>query len=349
MRIVLVCRGFPTLRPGGMLFVCQDRAEALCRLKHEVTVLTTGRPGISERSVEILHVWTNGVGGRQISNGYKVIYTPSPSLEYSREFAQSCSDECRRIGPDIIHLDSFDRSRPWWSQLGKPVFVTMHGFGPGSFHTKWNLWREGRGPAPDIVNEGMKDEAQALAGFKKVLAISRYEHFQLRSWYALKNTELVYNPIAPCFFNGVPSGDMTQPDGYLSVGLDSTSSNRNFQLADEACRLAGVPWRVARTTKRDMMPAIYRAAQAVILPTSWAQGYDLCVAEALACRRPVVASDVGSYALEGGGGTGIYLVPQNSPEAICALLKDGLPILPLGMADKHRSEYHANSWLSAVS
>jgi glycosyltransferase involved in cell wall biosynthesis len=60
----------------------------------------------------------------------------------------------------------------------------------------------------------------------------------------------------------------------------------------EAIAAAGLGDRVRLLGSRDDMPALYNAADAVVL-SSFKEGFSNAVVEALACGRPVIAADVG--------------------------------------------------------
>src|SRR5262249_27527681 len=195
MRFGCVCRVSPTQRPGGMPFVCQDRAEELARRGHDVHVLTTGPPGTGPAPVVV--------------NGVSVHHLDCEPQVYSEAFAAGCRDRCRDLCPRVLHLDSADFARPWWeNRPGGPqtVAVTLHGFETGAFLTRWNQFRTGVGPAPEFPAETVRQHARILGTtFDRVLAISLHEFWMLADVYGLWNVALVYNPIAPAFFARPPA------------------------------------------------------------------------------------------------------------------------------------------------
>lgn len=337
MRIALSCRTYPTQRPGGMPFVCQDRAEALAAMGHDVHVLTTGWDGPIPEQPE----------------GLTLHHLDVKSQVYSKEFADACVAACNFLSPDIIHLDSFDRERQWWtSRPGSPevTAVTMHGFGPGAFLTKWNLWlakRDRRNLVFDAA--GMAAEAKALLTFNQIIGISRHEQWMLQDLYGLLNAKLVYNPIAPCFF--LPAGKKNRPPQRLSficAGNPGTSGNRDFNTARRAATKARAKAKIVSGQTRAQMPDLYRSASALVLPTFWAQGYDLTVAEALACCRPVIVTGTGSYLREAEVNPYLILVPRNNERALTEAMLGMLPLVPEGAAEQHRPATHARAWLEAV-
>lgn len=336
MRIVLVCRAHPFLRAGGMPFVVEDRAKALAACGHEVHVLTTGGSRNDLRRVD----------------GYHLHLLDCERMAYSRAFAAECRDACESLRPDVIHLDSFDPDHLWWT--GRPgganrTAVTMHGIGHGvgwgSLLTQWNLYLDGTGPKPEFDLRALKRHRDALAHADIAIAISRHELWIMRDTYALskERTSLVRNPIPSYFFEGVRPPN---PAGYvLCAGNRGTSGNRGFANAERAARRAKAGFHVVHDVARADMPAVYDAARALALPTYWSQGYDLTVAEALARRRPVIASHTGSYARE--EIPGLVTFSRGDEDAMAALLRDP-PDVPEGVVDDHRPEKHAEVWELAV-
>lgn len=342
MRIVLACRVYPTHRPGGMPFVAQDRAEQLVRLGHEIHVLTTGHP--------------NGHDG-DIINGVTVHYLPSPPMVYSQEYADACVEFCNRYSPDVIHLDSFDRERPWWAlRPGKPKVAacTMHGFAMGSMLTQFNVGRLAHDLYKSTINvHATYDEIISLSSFDRVFAISLHEQTLLEDCYGLRNVELVYNPIPPYFFDR-PAVKQPHAKRFLCAAI-SGQGTRMFDAARRAAEQRGIELIVASDVPRERMPELYESVTALVVPTLYAQGYDLTVAEALACDRPVILSQTGSYyrefraAKEWPGA----MVPLGNEDAIGDAMAGYLarPSEVLNgreLALRHHPNRHARRWLEGI-
>jgi len=338
MRICLVCRGYPTQRPGGMLFVCQDRAEALAAAGHEVFVLTTGA--------------VNGGPSRIVSHDGRltVEHLPVAPLAYSPEFGRALATEVARLRPEILHLDSFDRNCPWYTEVDHGIVaITMHGFGWGSLLTRWQMYLAGERSMPaEVSNRDFRDAVQerdALAWFGRRLVISRHEEWLMRETYGL-TCNLVYNPIAESFF----APRVPLPRGHREYVASAVTGHgpRGFEHLHRLAAEAGVKIRVLSDLPRSIMPAAYDASHGLVLPTRYCQGYDLAVAEALARGREVIASAVGSYYAEAEEGTpGLVVVPPNDRAAwVAALSRPSREIH--GASNRHRPQSHVTQWLEAL-
>ncbi len=329
MKLVLVCRVWTGHRPGGMPNVLHDRAVELARLGHEVHVLTTG--GLAQCAEE---------------EGVQVHSLDCPPQIYSDAFARECESRVNHLAPGLLHLDSYDRDRCWWS--GRPnVAVSMHGLAFGGWLTKLNLARLGRGVF-DPHDTQWTDEARQLAEARVVIAVSRWELTIMRQIYGLTHARLVYNPIGSWFFN-LPRTPRPKAGRFFCAGM-ALHHERGFDIAAAAAERAGVELITARGVPREKMPSLYDHCDALVLPTFLSQGYDLTVAESLTRGRPVIASAAGSYLdeLEDMPGT-VLLAPGASIEEWARILKSDLPEVPDGVANRHQPAQHVESWLEAVA
>jgi glycosyltransferase involved in cell wall biosynthesis len=340
MKIALACRVYPSSRPGGMPHVAADRAEELVRQGHTVAVLAPKHPH-----------WG---AGNFPHNGVDVVHVNAPVDSYSSEFAAGCAEFCRYFDPDVIHLDSFDRARPWWKDRpGNPkrVCVTMHGFGLGGFLTAWNLYRLGIGNEPRFDVDDLTSEAKALACFDRVLAISLHEQTMLEDQYGLGNVRLVYNPISQSFFK--PTVPPPAKRRFLCAAI-SGQATRMFSVAEKAAKQAGVELIVASDVPREKMPELYDSVTGLVVPTCYAQGYDLTIGEALARNRPVIMSATGSYYREfrDAGGWPGAMVPMGDVAALRDAMLGEL-VTPEDsfttcLATRHMPSVHVAEWLEAL-
>ena len=260
MRIVSACRSYGN--GGGMENVVHDRAVALRALGHEVTVV-------------------------HASDGL-----------YSDEFAAQCVDQCDLIKPDIIHLDSFDGSRQWWVDRPERVAVTLHSNAWSSFFSKWNLWMHDRAEHPGMSYTSARRHCGIIRTFDVAIAIGRYEHDLLRDACNVPDAKLVYNPIAPEFFD-TPTVPPPADGYFMHIGKQVA---RGWDIAKLAALSIGAEIRSVSGVSRQDMVAVYDGCKALVLPTFRADGYDLTVAEAEARCRPSFVGATGNYLAEAGGG-----------------------------------------------
>lgn len=336
MRMMLVGRCIADQRPGGMPHVTSDRAEALAAAGVDVHLVTTSYS--SKAGIEFAE------RQEQVKLNLTKWFTSTPAHDWSREFAEVCDAMYGRLQPDVVHLDSFDRDHPWWTGVKATKAITMHGFGWGAFLTKWNQYRiTGGALEPDWA--AIKRERDALVLADVVIGVSRHEHRMLRDQYALPKAKLVYNPIPAYFFEWRPQAKRS---GFLCVAV-SQGGTRGFETARRAALQAGVELRVLTSVPRAKLPAEYARSLAVVLPTAFAQGYDLSIAEARACGTPAIMAATGSYLDEACPHD--VLVDTGDVDGLTAAMRRVAAeprVLPGDIADAHRPERHAAAWLEAV-
>lgn len=340
MKIALVCKVYPTQRPGGMGFVCQDRARALVALGHDVHVLTTGKGGHFGATID--------------DQGVEVHHMPCKSGDYSTEFAQHCTTHCKNFCPEKIHLDSYDSDRHWWlDRPGKPdrIGVTMHGFGWGAYFTQWNLWARHGGPHPQLDVPSMAREYGIIRGFQRVIGISIHEHWMLRDLLGIFDARLVYNPIADVFFEPPQEPPPAVPR-YLCAAV-SGYRERGFDTAQLAANRTSARLDVMRSASREDVAASMYKYTGLVLPTCYAQGCDLAVGEMIVKRRIVIATATGSYLREaekGGAYHGaMQLVPLRDSGALAEAMKRPRRFEARDVrTELHRPKNHAQKWLEAM-
>jgi glycosyltransferase involved in cell wall biosynthesis len=164
----------------------------------------------------------------------------------------------------------------------------------------------------------------------------------------------VSNPIAEFFFTAPVKS--TSRDYFLCAGSPGTNGNRGFHWAMQAANDLNEPLKIVTQAKWADMPGIYDRCKALVLPTSWAQGLDLCVAESMARNRPVIVSDVGSYSREAEDNPYIITFPCGDVQRLGKIMKTfsetivnmGSLIAAKAYAERHRPAFHVQKWLEAL-
>lgn len=342
MKLVFVCRCYVTQRPGGMLHVLQDRAEALAARGHEVHVLTTAHDA-KQRDHDY----------RVVLNGVTVHHLLAIPQVYSDQFHRRCARQVSDLKPDILHLESIPPGdTPWWCEcrddVAGPVAVTMHGFDMGALLTQWNMFMAGCGEPSDSWS-AMRQQVRQLEQYDVVIAISEHEQNMLRHYYGIPAVR-VYNPIHAAFF----AEELTPvaEDAQFLCAAVSGHTERNFSLADAAVKLTGSRLHTVSKCSREQMPAQYAKCRGVILPTRYAQGFDLTLAEAAAVGRGALVTETGSYAYEYKTLGYQLLAPNITAGELADKLSAWVPPDPAQLRalaiDKFHPSVHCDRWLLAV-
>lgn len=346
LKIMLVTRVWPTMRPGGMPHVAQDRAKALAKAGHDVLVVTTSCPKITKR----------GKNNPPPADVCRVVYGKAPEMVWSEEFVDDIFRAAADFNPDIIHSDSFDRKNPWWLIHGAPAgpikACTMHGFTWGAWLTKRNIAHARGAREPAFPADEIRQERDALDELDCVMAVSKWEHRMLRDHMRLKRAKLVYNPIGDFFFDTpMPPA----PGDRVLLAAFNGHVERGYAAAKAACDSLDIVPLQEKTYKREEMVSQYDRAAVLLLPTFYAQGYDLCVAEARARGVPAIMGATGSY-LDEADPQWDRLVEPGCKDSIVKALRafhdQSDPLMKRAdnwSAYKHHPAMHAEAWLDALS
>lgn len=351
MKIILCCRVYSThQRPGGMIHVVTERAEELARQGHSVYVLTT-------RSEHCLPIKTvNGVHVNHCLGGVP--------QQYSDQYAEFCVKVCSSLNPNIIHLDSWDKSRLWWTPFRKVcrVAITNHGEAVGSQLTDWRLQLHGKSPstlrglAPEseyIDTDEWLEERDQLLQADTVISTCRFDRWMLSDLLALPNVKFVPNPLSPYHFeNQVKARSWETIKGSqlqcLCVGVWG-HGERGFDAAQFACDVVGAELKVPKNVNRRELVEWYDRSDALLLPGYQSKGYDLAVAESIARLRPVIMADNGIATMEAVDQPWIVTVPAGDVSALVKVLRQPLPAVPTLAAERFRPGYHVKEWLKAIT
>jgi glycosyltransferase involved in cell wall biosynthesis len=335
-----------------MPFVCADRAEGLAKLGHEVHVLTTG-PTAGHEPIEEL-------------NGVQVHHLPCEPMVYSQKFSELLREACKALRPAILHLDSIDpapgQNPPWWHDRpggAKATAVTIHGASWGGFLTTWNQRRLGLlGSCADYNEQKFLREASILSFADRVLTMNLHEQRLMEDHYGLYGkVRLVRNPIPDYFFTE-PLQPLPAKPTMLFTAV-SGQGPRRLESARAAAKAAGVDLLEVSGIPRSDMPYAYDAATALVLPTTYAQGYDMTIYEALVRGRGVIISATGAYLFETRHGElsdcpGVRLVRLGDHDELVEAMRNPPKMTDAGAADarwamnEHRVGKHVDNWLEAV-
>lgn len=344
MRIVLCCRVYSIHeRPGGMIHVIVERAEALARAGHDVHVLTT----YSE-----FHPHKTVINGVTVHHPKEVDTEP----RYSSHYSVFCDRQCRRLMPTILHLDSWDKTRPWWHQRpGKPkvIGITNHGEDMGRQFTEWRLFLHGITQVKKIgwfESGPILNERSCAKAADVVITTCRFDRWMLSDLVGLgKKVKLVYNPVAPFYWDDRTASPLSGPLRFLTAAVWG-SAERGMAIAKEACERVGAELVSPPPTRESRfgMPGCYDRCHALLIPGYQSQGYDLTVAEASARRRPIFYNDSGIATMEALDKPWIVPIPVGDSTYLVKELQKPMPIVPENAADHHRPEFHIQKWLEAL-
>jgi glycosyltransferase involved in cell wall biosynthesis len=199
----------------------------------------------------------------------------------------------------------------------------------------------GSGRVGPVANRLLRPMLGALARWDaatagradRYVAISQHVASRIRRYYN-RDARVIYPPVDTGFY----CPDATTPENFLLV-VSALVPYKRIDLAIDACRLSGVPLRIAGdgpererlmkhaadrradvefvgSVSNEEIRGLYRRSAAVLLPGE--EDFGIVPVEAQACGRPVIALARGG-ALETviDGVTGV-LVSVSSPEAFAA-------------------------------
>jgi glycosyltransferase involved in cell wall biosynthesis len=211
----------------------------------------------------------------------------------------------------------------------------------------WDQFDAYFGPARlGALSRGMRPIMAGLARWDwatadrvdRYVAISHYVAGRIRRYYNREAT-VVYPPVDTDFFRPAASGPAGEPFALIVSAL---VPYKRIDLAIEACRLAGVPLRIAGSgPDRATLEAsagsgveflgripdegirdLYRRASVVLLPGE--EDFGIVPLEAQACGRPVVALGRGGATETVIDGETGFLVDESTPAAFADAIRRAL-------------------------
>jgi len=143
-------------------------------------------------------------------------------------------------------------------------------------------------------------------------------------WLAVGRLEVQkdYPTLLRAFAQLDRSGSALWVAGEGSLRADLESLSRSLHLAD----------RVRFLGQRGDIPALMNAADAFVLSSAW-EGFGLVIAEALACKLPVVVTDSGGPREVVDNGRVGFLVPPRDPDALAQAM---VRLMDLPEAERRR-------------
>ena len=321
LRIAGFIRIWPTHRPGGMQSHAYALYAGLATLGHEVHVITSQHANFNSPSVDLDgRLWVH--------------YCPNGEPEsYSGEYFDCTVEICNELAPfDVIHTES-NAARRFLKNANIPTVVTWHGYGYEGWRSKLNaLYVAGdiRGMKELAMDFG--DEYEMMAGYQHHVAISHQSASDLKEVMHIEEdrVHLILNGIDLASFE--PSlavkedfrerHRVCENGVVLGVGGKLTSMKGSQLLRDIVPALvafqdfpiyfavAGVgeqlegwekiaanyPERVIVLGPQQPIDMVrfYQSIDLFVNPTSYYQGLDLTMQEAMACGVPIIASRTGS-------------------------------------------------------
>jgi glycosyltransferase involved in cell wall biosynthesis len=366
VRVLLVTTMFPPYCGGGVSAHVRDLSIALTTAGGDVTVLTSRR-------------------GKAVDPAEMDRASPSPKVIYSPDFAHMF----RRIKKilaadmfDIVHFHSFNSlalsflgARP----RGAAVF-TVHCDTANYFASLYG-WDRRSHPAYRLLRWY---EALAIRTPDATIAVSKRLRAYVESMGAA-NAVFIPNAVDCDYWTPsdaphgggpvilvprmlVPTSGVehailamrsilgTFPDATMLIAGDGPLRR---SLEATAHRVANGSIHFAGEVLRDRMRDLYRAASAVLVPSVTSSGVQdatsIAALEAMACGRPVIASNIGGLPEAIADGRDGLLVPEQSPEAIAnaatTLLADDAMARRLGAEARRRvaREFSVARWAERVS
>ncbi len=314
-------RIWPTHRPGGMQSHAFDLYSGLAGVGHRVQVFTSRHPKY-------------GPYTREIDGRLTVHYCPLGEPEaYSSEYFHCTLEMYRSQGPfDIIHTES-SAARRLVGESMIPVVVTWHGYGYEAWRSELNaLYVAGALKTIQGVHVEFADEYKMMREYQNHVAISHQAAADLEDVMHIpeQRVNMILNGIDISRFEPSDAEKSRFRDRHkipknglvLGVGGKLTTMKGSQLLREIAPDLikyesfpiyflvAGVgeqlqgweqlgkdfPSRVLvqGTLDTSGMVLFYQAIDIFVNPTSYYQGLDLTMQEAMACGVPIIASRTGS-------------------------------------------------------
>jgi len=279
----------------------------------------------------------------------RVVYVDKSTISFGTSSARKVQEIVEKNGLDVVHVhSSFDDNyiadylgaKVKEELRGIPTILTVHGGGRKSSSRESNVWKL----VPNlfdkviVVSRGLKNELLAL-GFSpnKIMVIPNgvdLERFNTNRGYSeVRKKYRIENKQPVILFAG-----RLDPDKGVTYLLSAFMEVLR-RLPDAKLFLAGsgclgdfikeivVELRLQRSTiiesfSHEDIAGVYEAVDVVVLPSVQRDACPLAVLEAMASRKPVVASNVpGITEIVKSNDTGLLVSPKDSHQLANAIVK----------------------------
>lgn len=326
---------------GGMEVLFESITKLLRERGHEVHVI--------ERQNKDLR----GLTGRLGALG-SMVYSPAAKREMAKVIADfkpdvvhlhnlypqlspSVIDACNEAGvPAVLAVQDYKLTCPTAQHLrdGKVCEKCLGG------HEQWCAIHNCRGSvtmsiAYAIRNAAARKSGRLHDGITRYLACSAFAKRQIvRGGYDGDRTIVIPN------FSALPIDDSPRGAGDYIAYVGRISPEKGLPILIEAAKRLGVPVKIAGDTakmpelpstapsnvefvgpvKRDALPAFYRNARCLVVPSVWYEGLPVVCAEAMGYGTPLVVSDIGGLAESIEPGVSGQLCPVGDVDAFAAAI-----------------------------
>jgi glycosyltransferase involved in cell wall biosynthesis len=326
---------------GGMEVLFESITKLLRDRGHDVHVVERNNSEIQ------------GISGRLASFG-SMVYSPSAKREMAKliadfrpdvvhlhnlypQLSPSVVDACREANvPVVLAVQDYKLTCPTAQHLrdGKVCEKCLGG------REYWCAVHNCRGSATMSVAYAVRNAAARIGGrlhdgISLYLACSEFAKRQIvRGGYDESRTVVIPN------FSALPIDESARGPGDYIAYVGRISPEKGLPILIEAGRRLGVPVKIAGNVSkmpelpstapqnvefvgplsRDALPAFYRNARCLVVPSVWYEGLPVVCAEAMGFGTPLVVSDIGGLAEAVVPGASGQLCPVGDVDAFTAAI-----------------------------
>jgi hypothetical protein len=260
------------------------------------------------------------------------------------QFCVACDEWCRKFEPDVVHIDDPIVKRPWWTGIKAIKAATIH----RSAFAKWvestNMLRCGLASKSGYsVRDGFDEGLALRRTFAVTMFPSRWDEWVYQSLAGVDNSKVVYQPLSLDCYSA--DCDMRKSHWLAVNEPGETAPADGVRLAERAADKAGVAIQSVTRSNTTGQVVVYDESVGVVLP-SFTAHLPYALGEALARRRPVIATTIGAVAFE--HLDGVTMVSAGDIDAMAEAMGNP-PEVPVDAANRWHPRKHAIDWLEAVT